>query len=167
MDGPVADGDQETAKRIIGGLTTEAGLLRELRASLLEQREAIANDDPVALEGVIQQIGRTLVALGETRRERVRTAALLSDGPVSLVELATRLQPDLAASLRAASQDVHHVATSAARDLAVNQAVLRRAIETGEASLQRLLTLPEGAEPTAGYGEGAAGGAGLLLNQRA
>lgn len=167
------DGGQASraAAGLMRGLTAEAALLGDLRSGLLEQRDALARDDTDALQAVVQQIGRTLLALRESRRHRIDLIEMLSGRRnVALSALSAHLEPTERAPYQAACQELHRAAALASRDLVINQAVLRRAIEEGERLLQRVLTAPDGLEAgaySAAAPTSASAPAGLLLNQRA
>ena len=155
---------------LIRGLAAEVTLLRELRAALLEQRDALARDNAGDLELVVQQIGRTLVALRETRRLRATLLeAVTGARQTALADAGASLEPPQAAAFEAACRELHYAAVAAHRELDINQAVLRRAIETGEQYLQQVLTAPVGTATPASYaaGDAAPVGSGLFLNQRA
>lgn len=163
--GPAAEG----VPGLLAGLGIEIGLLRDLRAGLLEQRAALARDDAGELERVVHHIGRTLLALRETRRERARLAeAVTGDADSTLAAVVQLLAIAEAEACRAAVDELHLAARAAQRELEVNQRVIRKAIETGEQFLHQMLTASAGTEPVVGYqGAAAQGGSGLLLNQRA
>lgn len=163
--GPAAEG----VRSLLAGLGIEIGLLRDLRNGLLQQREALARDDAAELERVVHDIGRTLLALRETRRERARLVEIVTgDADSTLPDLVQRLTIAEAEPCRAAVGELHLAARAAQRELEVNQRVIRKAIETGEQFLHQMLTASAGPEPPVGYPAAAAqASSGLLLNQRA
>jgi hypothetical protein len=163
--GPTA----EAVRSLLAGLGIEVRLLRDLESGLLEQRAALARDDAVQLERVVHQIGRTLLALRETRRERTRLVEVVTgdagSGLADVVELLTIAD---AGRYRAAVGELHLVARAAQRELDVNQRVIRKAIETGEQFLHQILTASAGTEPVPGYPTAdTQQSAGFLLNERA
>jgi hypothetical protein len=146
-------------------LTVETELLRDLRAALIAQRSALVADDAVALEEVVNQIGRTLLTVREARRQRNLLAELVAGEPdATLSTVAAGLPTAAADSLRERCRGLHELAIAVGRELAINQAVIRRAIESGEHYLQHLLTVPatEGYQP-----RGSEARSGLILNQSA
>jgi FlgN protein len=156
----------EVAVGLRHGLETEGGLLKDLRGALREQRDALARDDAPALEAIVHQIGRTLLAIRETRRHRSALIAAVtgsSDAPLSAA--IGLLRPPEAEPVEALCRELHQAAMAASRELAINQSVLRRAIQTGEQFLQQMLTAPVDGEG-AGY-PAAASASGLLFNPRA
>ena len=147
------------------GLSVEADLLRDLKTALIAQRAALAADDTAGLEEVVNHIGRTLLTIREARRQRALLIELVVGGPnASLADAAAKIGGDAAQQFRGRCRDLHDLAVSVSRELTINQAVIRRAIESGEQYLQQLLTVP----PVDGYSErpGEAR-SGLLLNQSA
>jgi hypothetical protein len=105
-------------------LETERRLIADLRHALLRQRLGVAADDPDTIDVAAQVIGRTLTALGESRRRR-------SPG--------RHAAPPVAEDAHEALQ---RIAAAAARDLADTQHVLRRALEADDAFLQDLFGGP-------------------------
>jgi len=146
------------------GLKTELALLDDLARGLVDQRSAIAADDTAALEQLVQQLSRTLLTLREARRQRrILVEMVTGDAESRLGELVTCLPeaPQVAILCR----ELQDRAVAANRELAINQTVIRRAIQSGERFLQQLLTAPnldsyrqQSDPPVSG---------GLLLNQRA
>ena len=143
-------------------LRTELGLLAELKAQLVEQRAACAADDTLALEAVVQQISRTLFTLREARKQRGLLLEMVTGEPGVALADAGELLPALdRTGFRALCGELHAGAVAANRELLINQAAIRRAIESGEQFLHHLLTAPgptSDAEPAQ---------CGVLFNQRA
>jgi flagellar FlgN protein len=146
------------------GLAMEAQLLNDLRAALVTQRGALAADDTAQLEDVVNQIGRTLLTIREARRQRGMLAELIVGAPnASLAAVADQVPAERGARFRERCRTLHDLAVVVSRELAINQAVIRRAIESGEHYLQHLLTVP--ADDYAA--RGADRPSGLILNQSA
>lgn len=148
---------------LLRALAGELALLSDLRHQLGDQRAALAADDLGVLEEVLHQLGRTLLTLRETRRQRgllIELVAGRADAPFA--EIAAAIPPDHRPTFDRLRAELNEMAVAANRELVVNQTAIRRAIETGERFLQFLLTGPG---PAATSGELPAGG--LLLNQRA
>ena len=161
---PLASTPDEGFEALTRGLSVEEGLLRDLRAALVVQRSALAADDTARLEDVVNQIGRTLITIREARRHRGVLAELIVGAPnAGLSAVAESVSPSRAASFRAACRRLHELAVLVNRELSINQAVIRRAIESGEHYLQHLLTVP-----TEGYrGRPDDAPSGLILNESA
>lgn len=154
-DEPKATG--ETALRL-GELTTalthELRLIDELRAALLRQRAGVAADDSEAIESSVQAVGRTLLTLEEARRRRTQLTAFLTGNHSSeLADLERHLGCRLPEALQSAREAVRRAATAAAQDARINQNVLRRALEAGDAFLQQLFSTA--IEPAPAYLPGA------------
>jgi hypothetical protein len=151
----------EAVAALFRGLRAELELLDALRSQLVNQRAALAADDAASLESVVNQIGRTLLTLGEARRQRPVLIELIAPPGTGLREMADSLDPAEASTFERLRSDLHGSAVAASRELQVNQAAIRRAIESGERYLHHLLTAPgtQASEPQPEVG--------LLLNQRA
>ena len=165
-DLPARDADNaEEFEALSRGLSVEADLLRDLKAALIAQRAALAADDTAGLEEVVNQIGRTLLTIREARRQRALLIELVVGAPNGgLADAAARLAGEAAKEFRTQCRDLHELAVSVSRELTINQAVIRRAIESGEQYLQQLLTVPAADGYSERPGEGRSG---LLLNQSA
>ena len=154
-DSRVATG--EVAQRL-GELTAallhELRLIEELRTALLRQRAGVAADDRDAIEGSVQAVGRTLLTLEEARRRRTAlTGFLTGNMSTELSELEQHVGCRLPAALQDARDAVRRAATAASQDARINQNVLRRALEAGDAFLQQLFS--SAIEPTPVYVAGA------------
>lgn len=131
-------------------LAVEVRMIDELRQALLRQRSGVAADDPAAIDDSVSAMARTLLTLEEARRRRLAlTGQLVGGAPVPLTELARVLGPALPAPLAAAIATVRRAALDVAREVAINQHILRRALEAGDAFLQQLFS---GAAPAPAYG---------------
>ncbi|HYC33283.1 MAG TPA: hypothetical protein VEB59_13415 [Gemmatimonadales bacterium] len=153
--------DQRLAE-LIGALEHERRLVEDLRQALLRQREGVAADRPEIVEDSVQAIGRTLLTIEEARRRRTSLIALITGtGGVPLAELEAFLGRPLPEAFARAREALRRAAETTAMDLAINQTVLRRALEAGDAFLQQLFSStadpmpvyapsPRAAEPRAG-----------------
>jgi hypothetical protein len=149
-------------------LELECRLIDDLRTALLRQREGIAADDPAMIEASVHAVGRTLLTMEEARRRRIALTTLLGVGEVSLDELERTLGHLLPADFRAAREAVRRSAEATAREVAINQNILRRAIQAGDAFLQQLFSSV--ADPMPAYTPGPAAEprpAAMLLNRTA
>jgi hypothetical protein len=151
-------------------LQQELRLIDELRHALLRQRAGVAADDSDTIDASVQAVGRTLLTLDEVRRRRAAlTADITGAEGVPLADLENQLQRSLPAALEAARDGVRHAAEAAAREVAINQHVLRRALEAGDAFLQQLFSSASDPMPvyTPGPRPNDSRQSGVLLNRRA
>jgi hypothetical protein len=134
----------ETAVRLnelTSALTHELRLIEELRSALLRQRAGVAADDSEAIESSVQAVGRTLLTLEEARRRRTSLTEFLTGNHSSeLADLERYVGCRLPEPLQLAREGVRRAATAAAQDARINQNVLRRALEAGDAFLQQLFS---------------------------
>jgi hypothetical protein len=155
---------------LTAALVHEHRLIEELREALVRQRAGVAADDPAAIEHSVHAIGRTLLTLEEARRRRVSLTALVAGrAGATLADLDASVET-LPAAFTAAREAVRRAAEATARDVAINQTVLRRALEAGDAFLQQLFSSAADPMPVYAPGPRAAGphaGGGLLLNRTA
>jgi hypothetical protein len=132
---------------LAGALVQEQRLIEELRQALLRQRAGVATGDPELIDGSVYVIARTLLTLEEARRHRASlTAAVIGRPGVTLSDLESFVGA-LPAPLLAAREAVRRVAEATAHDLAINQRVLRRALEAGDAFLQQLFSSASDSRP--------------------
>jgi hypothetical protein len=126
---------------LAGALVQEQRLIEELRQALLRQRAGVATGDPELIDGSVYAIARTLLTLEEARRRRASlTAAVIGrPGVVALSDLESFVGV-LPVPLLAAREAVRRAAEATAHDLAINQRVLHRALEAGDAFLQQLFS---------------------------
>jgi len=103
-------------------LEHEARLIDDLAAALRDQRAAVASDDAFAVDASVRTVSRALLTLGEARRQRLAALTDLGEEPL------------------AARERLRSAAAAAAREIAINQAVLSRALVAGEAFLQQLFS---------------------------
>lgn len=151
-------------------LLYEANVIEELRQALLRQRAGVAADDAEQVETSIQAMGRTLLTLEEARRRRGALTALISGSdPTPLEKLEGMFGGILPPELENARARVKRAALATAQDVAINQHILRRALEAGDAFLQRLFSMA--GDPAPGYqrhdSPAETPRAGLILNRTA
>ncbi len=156
---------------LAGAMADEAQLISELRDTLLRQREGVALADVGAIESSIHALGRTLFTLDEARRRRTAiTAALTGQDSLGCHELESSLGRPLPEPVATARRAIQHAALQATEDVAVNQQVLKRALEAGESFLQQLFVTASNPLPTYGAGDPrpeAAAAMGVLVNRTA
>jgi hypothetical protein len=156
---------------LAGAMADEAQLISDLRETLLRQREGVALSDVDAIEGSIHALGRTLFTLDEARRRRTAiTAALTGQDGLSCHELESSLGHPLPEPVAAARLAIQRAALQATEDVAVNQQVLKRALEAGETFLQQLFATAGDPLPTYQAGEArqdAVPMTGVLINRTA
>jgi hypothetical protein len=152
-------------------LLYEANVIEELRQALLRQRAGVAADDAEQVESSIHAMGRTLLTLDEARRRRAALTALIAGSEAAPLErLEVLFGGMLSPELENARARVKRAALQTAQDVAINQHILRRALEAGDTFLQRLFSMA--GDPAPGYQrhEGNAEPAprsGLILNRTA
>ncbi len=152
-------------------LLYEANVIEELRQALLRQRAGVAADDAEMIESSIHAMGRTLLTLDEAKRRRAALTALIAGGnPTPLERLEQLLGGILPREVEEARAMVKRSALLAAQDLAINQHILRRAMDAGDLFLQRLFSMA--GDPAAGYQRGDRPNepgpqSGLILNRTA
>ncbi len=152
-------------------LLYEANVIEELRQALLRQRAGVAADDAELVEASIHAMGRTLLTLDEARRRRGALTALITGSePTPLEKLEAMFGGILPPELEAARTKVKRAALATAQEVAINQHILRRALEAGDAFLQRLFSMASDPAPNYQRNEGLAESAprsGLILNRTA
>ena len=152
-------------------LLYEANVIEELRQALLRQRAGVAADDAEMVESSIHAMGRTLLTLDEAKRRRAALTCLIAGGePAPLDRLETLLGGTLPREVEEARTMVKRAALLTAQDVAINQHILKRALEAGDLFLQKLFSMA--GEPSAGYVRGdhplePAPQSGLILNRTA
>jgi hypothetical protein len=144
MEGPAGGGGIATSAKLtdlVGALIQEQRLIEELRQALLRQRAGMASGDPELIDESVYAIARTLLTLEEGRRRRRAslTAAVMGRQGVALCDLESFIGV-LPAPLLAAREAVRRAAEATALDLAINQRVVRQALEAGDAFLQQLFS---------------------------
>ncbi len=144
----VADPAPLRAHQILAAIQAEHSLLGELRAALERQRAGIAADDTASIDSATHEVSRAVLTLDEARRRREQLVQLVSGGePVGLEGLERFLGE--VPGLREARRAVRAAAEDTVQALALNQAILRRAIHAGDAYLQALFSSVSG--PTSHY----------------
>jgi hypothetical protein len=143
MEGPAGAGAVATSARLTdlaGALVQEQRLIEELRQALLRQRAGMATGDPELIDGGDYAIARTRLTLEEARRRRASLATAVVGRPgVALSDLESFVGV-LPAPLLVAREAVHRAAEVTAEDLAINQSMIRQALEAGDAFLQQLFS---------------------------
>ena len=143
MEGPAGGGGVATSPRLTdlaGVLSQEQRPIEELRQALLRQRAGMTSGDRELIDESAYAIARTLLTLAEARRRRALfTAAVMGRPGVALSDLESCVGV-LPAPLLAAREAVRGAAEAALHDLAINQRVVRQALEAGDAVLQELFS---------------------------
>jgi len=152
-------------------LLYEAHVIEELRQALLRQRAGVAADDPEMVEASVHAMGRTLLTLDEAKRRRAALTSLITGGEaVPMERLETMLGGALPPEVQEARALVKRVALLTAQDVAINQHILRRALEAGDLFLQKLFSMA--GDPAPGYQRREPAGdpparSGVILNRMA
>ena len=108
---------------------------------LLRQRVGVAADDPEVVEATGHAISRMLLTLEEARRRRSALITLVIGDPgVALEDLQRHLGIPLPAAFIEAGESVRRAGEAIAVDVAINQDVLTRSLEAGEAFRQQLFS---------------------------
>ena len=122
-------------------LSEEQALIEDLGQMLRRQGAGVAADDQDVIEATVQAISRTLLTLEEARRRRAALITLVIGNPgVALEDLQRHLAIPLPVGFMEARERVRRAGEAIAGDVAMNQDVLRRALEAGEAFRQRLFS---------------------------
>lgn len=122
-------------------LAEEQALMEDLNRMLLRQRAGVAADDPEVIEASVQAISRARLTLDEARRRRTALITLvIGTSGVALEDLQGHLPDPLPAGFTEASEGIRRAGEAIAGDVAINQVVLRRALEADEAFRQQLFS---------------------------
>lgn len=122
---------------LIGAMALEERLLGDLRTALARQRAGIADDDPATLDAATLIVSRAVLTLEQARRRREQMVQLLTGGEPATLQAVEELSGEID-GLTAARESLRATAQAAVRELALNQAILRRALRSGDAYLQSL-----------------------------
>lgn len=156
---------------LVESLLYEAHVIGELRQALLRQRAGVAADDAEMVESSVHAMGRTLLTLDEAKRRRAALTALIAGGePTPLDRLESLLGGSVPRELEEARALLKSVALQAAQDVAINQHILKRALEAADLFLQKLFSMA--GDPPPGYGcsdqqADSVPQSGLILNRMA
>jgi flagellar FlgN protein len=127
-------------------IAQEARLLNQLSELLRRQRAVLTAGDGEGVSASVQAMGRILLTLDSARRGRAEVVGEITGDPdTPIADLERRMGRGAPESLPPARDAMHAAAEAAARELAVNQGLLRSALEAGDAFLQRLFS---GATPS-------------------
>lgn len=140
MKQPPIEQQQERITQLVQALTAEVGILAELRETLVKQREAVAQSDQELVENSIHAMGRIILTLEETRRQRRALLGLVCNGEsasLNDIEIYLSQVPESFIEARLA---VREQSIATANDLAINQHVLDRVLHAGDTFLQRLFS---------------------------
>jgi hypothetical protein len=157
-------------RELAESMEQEAEVARELREALLRQREGVATLDHAAVDGSVDAIGRVLHTLEQAKRRRIELVSTVTGSPdTALEELEGTLGVPLSAELLKARSRLRRAAQDVAQEVAINRAVLRRAVEAGEAFVQALFSTVSGPAPayTPSERADAPSATGVLVNRRA
>ena len=124
---------------LAGALEQERRVIDDLGQALLRQRAGVVADDAEAIEASGQAVSRTLLTIDDARRRRIElVGSLTGTDEMPLAHLEHCLRRTLPERLGTARESLRGAAEAAARDIAINQQVVRRALEAGDAFLQQL-----------------------------
>ncbi len=173
--GSESTGPVQGWEKLAAALQHEARLMEELHAVLVRQRSSVAQNDSAAIEDSVEAMGRTLFTLQTARERRLSLVKLLTGGKGrSLTDVPRLLGEPVPQIVLEAKERVHEAATDVSREAAINQHVIRRSLDAGEAFIQRLFSDTGSLNPVYdvadghGNGNGKAGrSAAMLVNRRA
>jgi hypothetical protein len=113
----------------------------DLRRVLMRQRSSVAQNDSAGIEDCVDAMGRALHTLQEARGRRVALVKLMTGGEgKSLADVPRLLGEPLPDLVAVAKERVRQAASAVAREAAINQHVIRRSLDAGEAFIQRLFS---------------------------
>jgi hypothetical protein len=167
---PVTTGETQSLERLTAALEHEIVAVRELGEALVQQRSAVAASDIAAVNASVDDVGRLLLAVDESRRHREAVVVELGGVPgTSLEEFKPLPGTRGAGAYAAARAALRREAEKAAHEAAVNRTVLRSAVDAGNAFLQALFSSAEEPSPVYSAGEHQAPprSPGFILNRRA
>lgn len=156
-------------RELIEIVERQAELAGELADVLAAQRAAVAANDVMGIESSIVAVHRVLLTLAEAHRRRGALEEVLGVDPTRpldpLEPIAGMTPPPALAEARAR---LRRAAEQTAREAAINDTVLRRAVEAGEVFLQELFSSVADPDPVyhAPDRKDVAPTAGMLLNRR-
>jgi hypothetical protein len=167
---PAASGAAQSLDRLTAALEREIVAVRDLGEALVQQRAAVASSDIAAVNASVDDVGRLLLSVEESRRHRVAVVGELGGSPdTSLAEFEPPPGSPGAGAYAAARAALRREAEKAAHEAAVNRTVLRGAVEAGNAFLQALFSSAEDPSPVYRAAERQAPprSPGFILNRRA
>jgi hypothetical protein len=129
-------------------LEKECRLVRDLVDALVRQRAAVAADDPKEVDVQTDAVGTILQTLARARDLRMRVMA--GGEASSLTRLEAAYGAALPRRLAEARAELHRAVESAAVQVTINRAVLKRAVEVGDGYLQALFS--SASAPAPAYG---------------
>ena len=148
----------------------EIELLRTLQEALAAQRGAIAQGEAAAVNGNVEAVSRIVLSIEEAHERRGRCLAALPGAPENdLSRLEAALGDPIPDRLELLRAELRRQAREVAREAQINQRVLARTMEAGEAYLMTLFSAV--GEPDVSYGATSAAAkprsSGVLLNRTA
>ena len=167
---PATSGVMQSLERLTAAIEHEIVAVRELGEALVQQRSAVAASDIAAVNASVDDVGRLLLAVDESRRHRVAVVTELGGAPgTSLEEFEPPPRTQGAGAYAAARAALRREAEKTAREAAVNRTVLRSAVEAGNAFLQALFSSADDPLPVyrAAEHQDRPRSPGFILNRRA
>ena len=159
----------EQLRELTVSLQREVRITEELGEALVNQRTAVAADDPPAVNASVEAIGRILLTLNAARRRRSDLLSAITGGdPVPLDALEGVVGQPLPMRMTEAVRELRRAALKVTQEVKINRTVLRRAVETGEAFLQALFSAAVDPEPVyhpSDKKEEGRGGPGFLVDR--
>jgi hypothetical protein len=126
---------------LAAALGREAELIGGLAGALEAQRAAVASGDVAMLQQKTDALSQALTDLEQARVSRRKTlAGLCGRGEMRLSQLEQVLPVPLHPAVTTARELLVRATKDAAREMTINQTVLRRATEQGQALVERILS---------------------------
>lgn len=118
----------------------ETRLLTQLAETLREQREGVAMNDVQRVDDSVHAAHRIMQTLGEARRRRHALVHVLTTrDEVPLSALDQVLGDVMTAELRERQEELESLARAVSREVALNRALLTRAIDSDNDYVRRLV----------------------------
>lgn len=162
-------GESELCGLLAAALEEEVALLDRLRMVFVAQREALASNDPAALDDGVFAATRVLRTLDEARRRRQRLTSGLVGADVDFDELDGFLTGHAGRPIRAAQERLRSAAAGLRDEVRILRRILQVALNDNRRYLDALLgedtSQSAGGYEPAGAGSAAADSAGAVLDR--
>lgn len=154
---------------LASALDGEARLLVDLAETLRRQRTGVANDDVELVDESVYGSWRVMRTLEEARRRRSALTVRVFGSDIAPSDWDAELGATMPPALCPARDRLLVTAEAVARDIAINQRVLQRAIQNGEQAVRTLFGAPAETAPCYGASSAApvaAPGSASLINRQ-
>lgn len=157
--------DAEVAELALA-LHTETRLLLDLTEAMRKQRRGVAADDVTMVDDSVFAANRILRTLGEARRRRRALVENVWHEERPLNEWGEAYAPFMNATLRDAVERLQTTADMLAREIAINRAVLRDALDAGAGLIRAVAGANSTPATYAPRGHAEPAPSGLLVNRK-